>query len=433
VARNRLAAAASPTATPASLRLAVTRIASGTLVAQAAALAVAPAVSRLFTPADFGAFAVYVAALGVLIPVASLSYEMAIPVATDDDEAASVFRLAAAVLLAMVAVCSVAAVLRSPVATLLGLPATSVVPLLLPVGLLVAGLVQLTSAWAIRRKAYAGLAASRMTQGTTQAGAQVVAGGIAVPAGLLGADILGRLAGLLMLARRTDAPWARWTGPGAWAAMRRAAGRYRGFATLTGPAGIFNALVLALPAVMIVRMFGTEAGGGYGFGIRLFAAPLTLASQAVGQVFQAEAASALRDGGNALALFDRAASRLIVGGLLLAGVALAAPWFFPPVFGPEWEPAGRMMRLLAPTFAAEAVVSPLSTSAILAQRPELELGASVLRVVVVVAVFAAAAIGSWSLSSTLLIYAAAMVATYLVFFLLYRRSLGTASAAGQQA
>ena len=429
MARNRLATAFLP-ATGASLRLAVTRVASGTLVAQAAALAVSPVVSRLFSPTDFGSFAVYVAALGVVIPVASLRYDMAIPVAGDDDEAATVFKLAAAMLLAVVALCSVAALSRTTTAALLGLPASSLVPWFLPAGLLAAGLAQLTSAWAIRRKAYAGLAASRMTQGTTQAGAQVLAGGLAVPAGLLGADLVGRLAGLAMLVRRTDAPWKRLVERGSLSPMRRAARRYRGFATLTGPAGMFNAIVLALPAVMIVRLFGTEAGGGYGFGIRLFAAPLTLASQAVGQVFQAEAASALRDGGNALALFDRAATRLAIGGLALAAVALAAPWFFPPIFGPEWEPAGRMMRLLAPTFAAEAVVSPLSTSAILAQRPDLELAASVLRVVVVVAVFAVATIASWSLSGTLLVYAAAMVATYVVFFLFYRRSLGAVPALG---
>jgi O-antigen/teichoic acid export membrane protein len=422
------------TATSAHLRRAVTRIASGTLIAQAAALAVSPIVSRLFSPDDFGAFAVYVAVLGVLIPIASLRYEMAIPVVSDDDEAAAVFRLAGVILVGVVALFAGTAMLRLPVASLLGLPASSPVPLLLPLGLLLAGLVQLTSAWAIRRRAYPGLAAARIMQGATQAGAQVVAGGIGMPAGLIGADLLGRLAGLLMLARRTNAPWKQLVpGTAALPAMRIAAQRYRGFALLTGPAGLFNALVLALPAVMIVRLFGIEAGGGYGFGLRLFAAPLTLASQAVGQVFQAEAASALRDGGNALALFDRAASRLVVGGLLLAGVAVAAPWFFPPVFGPEWEPAGRMMRLLAPTFAAEAVVSPLSTSAILARRPELELGASLLRVVVVVAVFAAAAIGTWSVSDTLIAYAAAMVATYLVFFLLYRRSLGTVAAVGPRA
>jgi O-antigen/teichoic acid export membrane protein len=417
------------TAASPSLRLAVTRIASGTLIAQAAALAVSPVVSRLFSPTDFGAFAVYVAALGVVIPVASLRYDMAIPVAEDDDEAATVFRLAAVLLLMVVAVCSVAALLRTTTAALLGLPASSLVPWFLPAGLLAAGLVQLTSAWAIRRKAYAGLAASRMTQGATQAGAQVVAGGLALPAGLLGADIVGRLAGLVMLLRRTDAPWKRLVERGSLSRMRRAAHRYRGFATLTGPAGLFNALVLALPAVMIVRLFGTETGGGYGFGIRLFAAPLTLASQAVGQVFQAEAASALRDGGNALALFDRAATRLAIGGLGLGAVALAAPWFFPPIFGPEWEPAGRMMQLLAPTFAAEAVVSPLSTSAILAQRPELELGVSLLRVLVVVGVFAAAALGAWSLPRTLVVYAAAMVATYIVFFVVYRRSLRASSPA----
>ena len=416
------------TATSGHLRLAVTRIASGTLIAQAAALAVSPIVSRLFTPDAFGAFAVYVAVLGVLIPIASLRYEMAIPIAPDDGEAAAVFRLAGLILAGVVALFAGAALLRLPVASFLGLPATSPVPLLLPLGLLLAGLVQLTSAWAIRRRAYPGLAAARMTQGATQAGAQVATGGIGIPAGLIGADLLGRLAGLLMLSRRTNPPWKQLaSGTAALPAVRVTAHRYRGFALLTGPAGLFNALVLALPAVMIVRLYGMEAGGGYGFGLRLFAAPLTLASQAVGQVFQAEAASALREGGNALALFDRAALRLAIGGLALAAVALAAPWFFPPVFGPEWEPAGQMVRLLAPTFAAEAVVSPLSTSAILARRPELELGASLLRVVVVIAVFAAATIAAWSLPRTLVVYAAAMVATYAVFFLLYRRSLRPAA------
>ena len=50
----------------------VVRLASGTTAAQLITVASAPVLSRLFTPADFGAAAIFAALNGILVTVACL-------------------------------------------------------------------------------------------------------------------------------------------------------------------------------------------------------------------------------------------------------------------------------------------------------------------------------------------------------------------------
>ena len=59
---------------------------SGTALAQATSLLVAPVLTRLFRPEDFGVFAMYVTLLSVSAPLIAVRYELAIvPAETDDD------------------------------------------------------------------------------------------------------------------------------------------------------------------------------------------------------------------------------------------------------------------------------------------------------------------------------------------------------------
>ena len=55
-------------------------------MAQATTLLIAPLLSRLFRPEDFGLFAMYVTLLSISAPVIAVRYELAIvPAETDDD------------------------------------------------------------------------------------------------------------------------------------------------------------------------------------------------------------------------------------------------------------------------------------------------------------------------------------------------------------
>ena len=54
-------------------------LASGTAIAQLLLVLAMPVLTRLYTPADYGALAVYSSTLTVLLVLASLRYEVAIP------------------------------------------------------------------------------------------------------------------------------------------------------------------------------------------------------------------------------------------------------------------------------------------------------------------------------------------------------------------
>src|SRR5690606_21592699 len=68
-------------------------LAGGTALGQLLTIAASPVLTRLYDPADFGVLGVYAALLTTITTVASLRYELAIPVSDDEEEAASLLVL----------------------------------------------------------------------------------------------------------------------------------------------------------------------------------------------------------------------------------------------------------------------------------------------------------------------------------------------------
>ena len=72
----------------------VIKITSGTALGQAVVVLFSPILTRLYSPGDFGVFAVYASLLGVITVIGSMRYELAIPLPSDDQTAANVLVLA---------------------------------------------------------------------------------------------------------------------------------------------------------------------------------------------------------------------------------------------------------------------------------------------------------------------------------------------------
>jgi len=68
-------------------------LAGGSAFGQLINISVAPILSRLYTPGDYGLLAVYASILGLLLVVVSLRYEMAIPLPDDEVAAANLLAL----------------------------------------------------------------------------------------------------------------------------------------------------------------------------------------------------------------------------------------------------------------------------------------------------------------------------------------------------
>jgi O-antigen/teichoic acid export membrane protein len=119
----------------------VSVLVGGTVGAQVIMVLAAPVLTRLYTPQDFGLLAVFAALLSIVVVVASLRYELAIPLPHDDREAAALLVLSLLIVFAVAALSAIPILLyRHAITGLLNMPRLADYLYLVPMGTLVAAI-----------------------------------------------------------------------------------------------------------------------------------------------------------------------------------------------------------------------------------------------------------------------------------------------------
>ena len=364
-------------------RVKVLQVAGGTAAAQGLLVLASPVLTRLYSPADFGVLVVYVSILALLVIVASLRYECALPIPVDEGEAVD---LLAVCLLLVATTTSLASlllhVLRDRLLAWMGAPGLAPYLWLVPVSILGAGCYQVFNCWAIRKGGYARIARTRVTQSLTQLTLQVAVGSLAKgPLGLLVGDAVGRTNGtrtLAMLDWRRD--WARLRLV-TWAGMWRAAVRFRRFPAIGSGTALMNTFNLRIPGLLLAIWFGPAVAGCFALALRVFALPSSVIGESVAQVYFGEFATQAKGGaGGLMALFRGTVRRMFLLGLPLMLAAMAAGWFlFPLVFGPSWREAGRFVVAIAPMALAQFTAACADSSLLVLERQDLALFREVIR------------------------------------------------------
>ena len=365
----------------------------GTGAGQAITIASSPLITRIYAPAEFGAFGVAASLLAIIAAITCLAYEFAIPLPADEVEAANVATLCVVVAVTVSAFVVVVLSLAGP-AVLAAMDADALVPYapLLALGTLTGGVGLAAVAFTVRTRAYRELAVNRVMTSILTVVGQLGLGlaGAGTP-GLLIGFIAGNVAGVLRLGwlalRNHGNAFRRVTKAG----LAAAAGRYRRFPLLSAPSNLINTLTLQLPLLMIVAIFGAAIGGQFVLAQRIIALPASLVAQSVGQAFLAESAVVARTRPEDLRrLFQRTTRALALTALPpVALVAVAAPFVFPFVFGAEWSDAGLYASLLAPMYYLQFVANPTSHMLDVLERQDLFLAREVLRLAVLGTVFLA--------------------------------------------
>lgn len=425
---SRLGRARTLTSSPFIRRVAT--LVSGTALGQAIVALTSPLLTRLYTPADLGLLAVFVAILSPVLSLASLRYEVSIVLPRSDRTAIQLLYLSIAVtVFASLVTGAIVLVLGGWTANALNVPRLADHFWLLPLSVLTGGLFQSLSYWGIRKKSFGVISQARLTQSLGMVITQLGFGALTLtPLGLFAGDALSRTMGSSRLAR--DA-WAarRELGDPDWAGIRAAAYRYRRFPQFSlGPA-VINSFNLQLPALLLSLQFGASPAGFFALGQRILGMPLNLVSTAVGQVFLGDAAEAARIAPDALmGRFTRSAGVLLVVGLLVViPVAVTAPWLFGILFGERWASAGEYLQLLAPLFIAQFVSAPMGVLLDVLERQDLHLIREIARTILLVGGAVVAAMFSSSPES--LVFALSISASlgYIVGLMLVFRALTNVS------
>lgn len=366
---------------------------AGTTVSQVVIVSATPLLTRLYTPSDFGLAAIYVSAVSVLGVIGALRYDIAIPVARDEETGHAL--VAAAFAASLLIGLSLGALLIASGSALLAIVnAEALTPFLwlFPLGVTVTGIQQTMTYWALRSGSAGSISRSRVAQSGALVSGQLAAGAYDAGAlGLIASHPIGRVVGSGLLA--PFIPWRRMRALSVRTVLT-VANSYRRFPLFTAWSGLINALGLQAPVILLSAIYGTPVAGAFFLTMRVLQAPAALAGQAVAQAFFSHASRSNR-------VSDRSqyATQAYEGMLILAAgpalvVVATGRAGFGWVFGPEWSVAGEYAAWLAPWTLLVFAASPVSTGVLLTNRQGTELALQIgLLILRSAALIAGAALG----------------------------------------
>lgn len=330
-------------------------LALGTVLSQAMLVIASILLARLYTPTEFGEFAVALSLAMILATLATLRLEMAVPLAEDDREAvaaaASAVFFAVTVSLGLLAILAIDLFVTGQAASRFG-AGTSIwfVP---PA---VAALGALASARMLqsRRGRFSAVSVSRVTASLVQSTGQVVASPLGA-VGLSAGFVAGAVWNLVSLSRRSGLF-------GAWRSWRATAAKWRRHSLHLLPPSVLNTATVGAVAPVVALFYGVASSGLFTFSFRILALPATVIGQAVSGAFFPKMAELERRGQPLTTVLERAVTGLTMVSVPIFGlVVLLGPELFGAVFGSEWRAAGDISAVLAPWLAVAFISSPLSS------------------------------------------------------------------------
>lgn len=390
----------------------VATVLGGALGAQALPLLAAPFITRWCSPAEVGAFSVWLGMVAVAAIGATLRLEAAMILDHGSGDQRTCFRVVAwAAGFTAIAMTVLAAAARAA-----GLPMVSSLSwaalLTLGAGTWLTAYMQTTLAYATSHGAFGKAAQAKMWGAGSIAAFQVGllllgVGGVSLLAGQLAGLLVGLVAATLLL----DPPRpgiVAWPGVQERSYLRRRSAFWR----FSLPSNLLNVLVGQLPLFMIGARHGALAAGLFALTQRVLSAPIALLASSVLEVFKRQSVKDFQAHGNCRDAYRYTFKALVLLGL---GPSLLLFFFSPPLFawafGENWRAAGELAQILAPLYFLNFIASPLSYVFYVAGKQKMDLVWQVALFAMTVSVFAMPA----TLHQSVAWYAAGYSGLYLVY------------------
>lgn len=341
---------------------------TGTGLAQLLPIALSPVLTRLYTPEEFGVFALYGSICAILAVLVTGKYELAIVVPRHDGEAINLVAVALVSSMVVSLILLVAVLLwNEPIVRLLGHPEISSWLYLVPVTTLILGWYYALNYWANRRSRYRSMAISRVMQSGGSSAMQLAAG--VTRGGLLGlilGQLLGQLVSTLYLAGSLPCDERSLLRRVSLKRMKCVALRHIGYPKFMVPGQAMSVGATEMSLLLLTVFFGAGVAGFYSLAQRVMAAPLSLVANAIGDVYRQRAAGQYVSQGECLDIFLGSFKRLVLFAFLpMLPVLLFGPWLFAFVFGDAWRAAGEIASLLSVLVFFQTLSSPLSSTVLL--------------------------------------------------------------------
>lgn len=391
---------------------------TGTTIAQAIPIAISPILTRLYTPEEFGVFALYFSIVSIIAIFATGRYEQAIMLPVKDRDASNIVMLAM-IITTTVSIFTLIFLIVLDVFFLKYMPQSEVYRLLylIPISIMLTGYYQTLNYWLNRRKKYKTIMSNRVWQSTTTGLLNIGFGKFPIiPNGLVISSVFAQFIAtsryMFIIFNKKDIQLNQIDKH----TIISQAKKYKDFPKFSTFANGTETLTSNLPNILFTTLYSSTIVGFYSLARRVIGIPISVVGGAIGDVFFQRASEEYKKNGECNKLYVNTFLVLVAISVIpFILLFIYSPILFSYVFGEEWEIAGLYCRYLTVPFFLQFITSPLSNMFIIAEKQKLELKVQIIVLILTVTSIIIGYACFDSAKATIILFSIALSMKYLLF------------------
>ncbi len=334
---------------------------TGTVISQAIPIAISPILTRIYSPEQFGLFALYTSIIALLLLMSTGSYEMAIMLPKKDEDAKyMIYACLFVALFISIFFLTFFYFFAKDIVVYLGNEDILLWLYISPFLIIFLALLQSLNIWNSRKKRYKILANNKILNTSSIGVSQITLGSIVVSNfGLIMGHILGQIVSIITLLK-TSLKNDRLIQNFKYKKMFLLMLHYKKFPLFTLPNSIVDGVRLAGINILISKYFSTAILGQFSLAWRMVQAPASMITAAISPVlYQKTSTTPKKDLSKLVQQFLLKASLVSLPIFII--IYFFASDIFVFVFGEQWFEAGLIASSLTPWLFLNFLTSPISS------------------------------------------------------------------------
>jgi len=334
---------------------------TGTTIAQAIPIAISPILTRIYTPEDFGVFALFIAIASIFGSIANGRYELAIMLPKKDEDAINIFALGIIITTTLsLFLLLIVVVFHDYFVTILNNEEIGTWLYFIPITVFFMGLFNLLNYFNNRKKYYKDLASATIIKSIILAVVQLSIGFFKQGAiGLISGQILSQMFANMRLLKNIikDKVLISKISKVKIIALAK---KYKKFPIYNTQHALINVFFSQMPIFILAKFFNSSTIGFYALSIRVVQTPITIVGNALANVLYEKIVYKRNNSQKYMSqIFKFLKRQIMLAILLFIGIFLLSN-YMEIIFGKNWSEVGLYIKLLIPWLFMVFIVSPLA-------------------------------------------------------------------------
>ena len=348
---------------------------TGATIAQAIPIAISPILTRLYSPEDFGIFALFFSLTMIFGSIVNGRYELAIMLTSQDEDAINVAALGIIISTIISTVLFIFIIIfNQRITTLLTNKDISIWLYLLPVSVFLIGIFNVLNYLNSRMKYYKDISKALIYKSLVLTVIQLGVGLTFIGAsGLISGLLISSFFGNMKLSKNIVQN-KKLIASLSIEKMKTLAKRYINFPKFSMWSALTSTASQHLTSILISSFFNIATLGFYSLSEKVLGVPSVLIGRSIGQVYFQQGSKEKQITKRSIDAFRSTIIKLTAIGLPFFGILFfIIEDLFSIIFGESWRIAGQYAHILLPLFLIRFIVSPLTLTAIIYEKNILDL------------------------------------------------------------